>query len=622
METGHIHVETENILPIIKKFLYSDHEIFLRELVSNTIDATQKLKILSSKGDVKGELGELKVNISIDSDKGTLTISDRGIGMTADEIKKYINQIAFSSAEEFLKKYQKHVKGSEVIGHFGLGFYSAFMVADKIEILTKSYKRSPATIWSSHGSVEYTMDKADKSERGTDVILYINKESKEFLESARIKTVLKKYCKFLPIPIFFEDEQINNTDPAWKKKPASLKDEKYQDFYKELYPYSEPPLFWIHLNVDYPFNLTGILYFPKFTNSFEVQKNKIQLYSNQVFVTDSTEEIVPEFLTMLHGVIDSPDIPLNVSRSFLQSDQNVRKINSYITKKVADRLAQLFKKDRKAFEEKWEHIGIFVKYGMMTDDKFYEKASKFCLYQDIDGKYFTMDELRKATAKQQTDKDDKLVLLYTNNIKEQDTYIQAAKSRKYKVLKFDLVIDNHFLNTIEQKLENTFFKRIDSDILDKLIEKDTDTTAVMTESDQEKVKKLFTEQISGENLVVELKPMDPAEQPVLITKNEFMRRMQDMQATSGVTMGEMPEHYNVIVNANHPVINRLLASPSKTEQVQQLYSLALLSQNMLKGEALSDFVQKSVEMMSSSPKVKKSTSGKKAATKKKASKKK
>ena len=604
MEKGQVNVQTENILPIIKKFLYSDHEIFLRELISNAIDATQKLKILASKGDVSEEIGNVDIHVSLDKEKGSLTISDKGIGMTADEVKKYINEIAFSSAEEFLKKYKKHAEGSQVIGHFGLGFYSSFMVADQVEIQTKSYKRGSGVTWISDGSMEYTMDKNDRKQRGTEVLVHVNEESKEFLETARIKTLLEKYCKFLPIAIHFDGNQINNTKPTWKKRPSSLSDEKYQDFYQELYPHSDAPLFWIHLNVDYPFNLTGILYFPKLSNSFEVQKNKIQLYSNQVFVTDSVEDIVPEFLMMLHGVIDSPDIPLNISRSYLQSDPNVKKINNHISKKVADKLAQLFKKDRKTFEEKWDHLGVFVKYGMMTDEKFYEKAKDFCLYQDIDGKYFTMEEIRAKVKSKQTNKEGNLVLLYTNDIKEQDTFIQAANSRKYHVLKFDAVIDNHFLNAMEQKEEKLSFKRIDADTLDNLIEKESDTELLLTTSEQKKVKELFTGEINNKQVQVELKALDPSEQPVIIIKPEFSRRMKDMAALGGMEqMAQMGEQYDVIVNANHAVVKTILSETKKDTQVQkvqQLYSLALLSQNMLKGEALTRFIERSVDLIAPS----------------------
>jgi molecular chaperone HtpG len=603
MEKGTIHVQTENILPIIKKFLYSDHEIFLRELVSNAVDATQKLNVMAQKGDVKDEVGDTTIDIILNKEEKTLTIKDRGIGMTDAEVKKYINQIAFSSAEEFLKKYKKIADPGTVIGHFGLGFYSAFMVADKVEIQTKSHKRGSAVSWVSTGDTEFTMDKVDKKDRGTEIKLFISEESAEFLETPRIQGLLDKYCKFLPVEIRFEEKVINNPEPAWKKSPTKLTDEDYQNFYKELYPMSEPPLFWIHLNVDYPFNLTGILYFPKLTNNFEVQKNKIQLYSNQVFVTDSVEEIVPEFLQLLHGVIDSPDIPLNVSRSYLQSDPNVKKINTHITKKVADKLAELFKKDREAFADKWDSTSLFVKYGMMTDEKFYEKAFDFFLVKSDEGKHYTLEEYKASVSGNQTDKDDNVVVLYTNDPVGQDGYIEAAKSKGYSVITLDTVIDSHFVNALEQKMEKVSFKRIDSGTLNELIDKGEDEKSALKEADQDKVKGLFSKHISNEAVTVEVKPLAKDEQPVLIVKPEFMRRMKDMAAVSGMNhMQGMPDEYQVIVNANHKAIKQVLgqSGAAQKKSIGYLYDLARLSQNMLKGTDFTEFVKRSVDLMAKS----------------------
>ena len=599
MERGTISVQTENIFPIIKKYLYSDHEIFLRELISNAVDATQKLKTLSSMGEAKGEIGKTDIDILLDKEKKTITVKDRGIGMTAEEVKKYINQIAFSSASEFLEKYKDQ---SNIIGHFGLGFYSAFMVADKVEIKTKSYREDALGVtWTCDGTTEFTLEENEKTERGTEVTLFINEENKEFLEQYRINELLNKYCKFLPVPINFDGKQINNTAPAWTNAPAELKDEDYEKFYKELYPYSETPLFWIHLNVDYPFKLTGILYFPKLKNAFEVQKNKIQLYSNQVFVTDSVQEIVPEWLTLLHGVIDSPDIPLNVSRSYLQSDPNVKKINNHITKKVADKLEELFKDDRKSFEEKWDHIGIFVKYGMLSDDKFDERARKFCLLQDTEEKYYTIEEYKEKVGDIQTDKDGNLVAIYSTQVSDQHSYINAAKSKGYDILKLDTLIDSHFISFLEQKLEKWVFKRVDSEAVDNLVEKDEKQEILLTEKEQESLKELYKNAISNDSVEIILKGMSPEDHPVMITQPEFSRRMKEMSKLQGMDyMGSLPDHYNLVVNANHPVANKILkakSSEKKENIIRQLYDIALLSQNMLKGAKLTEFLKRSVELM-------------------------
>ena len=620
MPKGQISVQTENIFPIIKKFLYSDQEIFLRELVSNAVDATSKLKTLASRGDFKGELGDLTIEIALDKEAKTLTIKDKGIGMTEEEVMKYLNQVAFSSAEDFLKKYKDE---SSIIGHFGLGFYSAFMVSDKVEVITKSYKKTKkAAIWTCDGNPEYTIEQGDRKDRGTDIVLHISEDSKEFLEEGRIETLLKKYCKFLPVSIKFgtktetsyegegEDKKtietevdniINNPSPAWKKSPRSLKEEDYKSFYNELYPYSTPPLFWIHLNIDYPFNLTGILYFPKLGNTIEVQKNKIQLYSNQVFVTDDVKEIVPEFLTLLHGVIDSPDIPLNVSRSYLQSDQNVRKISGYITKKVAEKLANLFKKNREDFQDKWKDLGVFVKYGMLSDEKFHGRAVKFALLKNVDGEYFTLEEYKEKIKANQTDKYDKQVFLYSNNSKEHHSFVEAAKNRSYDVLEMDNIIDSHFMQHLEHKGGDITFVRVDSDTIDNLVQKDEKTESLLTEKEEEKVKDLFTNQITEQGATVVLKPLSTDDQPVLITRPEFMRRMKEMQAMQGMNMDHFPDSYNVVVNTNHPLVaDKLLKMRSeekKTEFVKHLYNLALLNQGMLKGEGLTSFINKSIEFL-------------------------
>jgi len=605
MQKGSIRVQTENIFPIIKKFLYSEHDIFIRELVSNAVDANQKLKTLSSIGEAKGELGELRIDIKIDKQKKTLTISDTGIGMTEEEIDKYLNQVAFSGAEEFLEKY-KGQNEANIIGHFGLGFYSSFMVSDKVDVISKSFKEgSKAVRWECDGSPEFSLEEVEKESRGTDIVLHLNAESEEFLEPSRISTVLEKFCRFLPIPIFFEDKQINNPAPAWTKKPSELTDEDYQNFYKELYPFGEPPLFWIHLNVDYPFNLTGILYFPKIKQSYEIQKDKIQLYSNQVFVTDEVKEIVPEFLMLMHGVIDSPDIPLNVSRSYLQGDPNVRKINSHITKKVADKLEDIFKHDRKQFEEKWESLGLFVKYGMMTDDKFLEKANKFHILKDSkEDKFYTLEELRLATETLQKNKDGKLVILYTTNPVQQDAYIQQASAKGYIVVSLETIIDNGFINQMEMKWENVQFVRVDSDITDNLIDKQEGGDSVLSKEDEEKLKGLFAVQIPELNVSVEVKGLSAEAPPVVATRPEFMRRMKDMAAMQGgmgAFYAQMPDEVTLTVNGNHAIYKTVLAEAAKEKQekvVHNLADLALLSQGLLKGNSLTSFINRSVELMS------------------------
>jgi molecular chaperone HtpG len=605
MQKGSIRVQTENIFPIIKKFLYSDHEIFIRELVSNAVDATQKLKTYSSLGEVKGDIDNIDINISIDKEKKTLTISDKGIGMTAEEVDKYINQVAFSSAEEFLEKYKGKNEAS-IIGHFGLGFYSSFMVSDKVEIITKGYKEDAKAVrWECDGSPEYTLEETEKESRGTDIILYINEESAEFLEKERIQNMLEKFCKFLPVPIKFDDKQINNTNPAWTKKPADLTPQDYQDFYKELYPFSEAPLFWIHLNVDYPFNLTGILYFPKVKQRFEIQKDKIQLYSNQVFVTDEVKDIVPEFLMLLHGVIDSPDIPLNVSRSYLQGDPNVKKINSYITKKVADKLEEIFKSDRKSFEEKWESLGLFVKYGMITDDKFLEKANKFNLFEDADGgKFYTIDEYRNATETLQKNKEGKLVMLYTTDPVQQNSFIQAAKQKNYIVVKLETIVDAAFINNMEMKWNDVQFVRVDADIIDNLIDKGDHVDSVLSKDDQLKLKDMFHFEIPELHVTVEVKGLSTDTLPVIATRPEFMRRMKDMAMNGGGGMGSfygnLPEEVTLTVNGNHSVYQKILKQEDRKQQekeVRNLADLALLSQGLLKGNELTDFINRSVEMM-------------------------
>lgn len=603
-EKGTLSIHTENIFPIIKKFLYSDHEIFLRELVSNAVDATQKLKQLTSYGEFDGELGELKVTVKLDKEAKTITVSDRGIGMTADEIKKYINQIAFSGASEFVEKYKDKEGGKEnIIGHFGLGFYSAYMVASKVEIVTLSYKEgSEAVRWECDGSTEFEIGPAERTERGTDIILHIAADSEEFLNEFRLREILEKYGKFLPVEIEFEDKIINNPNPIWTKNPADLTDQDYLDFYKELYPYGEDPLFWIHLNVDYPFNLTGVLYFPKLKNDFQVQREKIKLYSRQVFITDEVKDIVPDFLQLLHGVIDSPDIPLNVSRSYLQADSNVKKINGYITRKVADKLSEIFKNDREGFEKKFDDIGLFVKYGIISDDKFYEKAKDFCLVKNINGKHFTFEEYREAVKDNQTDKNGNQIWLYTNDPMKQDAFIESAKKRSYDVLVLDTVIDSHFIGVLEQKLEKVSVKRVDADTVDKLIEKDINLESVLSDEQKEKTKVLFESLMESKAATVQVEAMPTDELPVVITFPEFMRRMTDMQATSGQAsmFGNMPMMYTVSVNANHPLTQKILATEDEAQQkelAKQAYDLALLSQGMLSGKALTTFIQRTVEVL-------------------------
>ena len=610
MQKGNIRVQTENIFPIIKKFLYSEHDIFLRELVSNAVDATQKLKTLSSLGEAKGEMGEIGIEIKIDAEKKTLTISDKGIGMTTEEVDKYLNQVAFSGAEEFLDKY-KGQNENNIIGHFGLGFYSSFMVSDKVEVITKSFKEGANGVkWECDGSPEFTLEEFEKKNRGTDIVLHLNEESQEFLEPERIKTILDKFCRFLPVPILFEDKQINNPTPAWTKKPSELTAEDYQNFYKELYPYNEAPLFWIHLNVDYPFNLTGILYFPKIKQTYEIQKDKIQLYCNQVFVTDEVKDIVPEFLMLLQGVIDSPDIPLNVSRSYLQGDPNVKKINSHITKKVADKLEEIFKNDRQSFVEKWESLGLFVKYGMMTDDKFAEKANKFLVMEEAiaDGKFYTLEEYKITTETLQKNKDGKQVILYTTNPVQQDAFIQAATAKGYKVVKMETLVDAAFINTMEMKWENVQFTRVDADIADNLIDKSDHAESVLSKDESEKLKTLFEQQQSALHVTVEVKGLSADAPPVVATRPELMRRMKDMGAVGGgmaAFYANMPDEVTLTVNGNHPVYNNILKeadSAMQEKQIRNLADLALLSQDLLKGNDLTSFINRSVELMSGSKK--------------------
>ncbi|MGN6212597.1 molecular chaperone HtpG [Parafilimonas sp.] len=600
MQKGQIRVHTENIFPIIKKFLYSDHDIFLRELISNAVDATQKVKTLASIGEFKGELGDLRIDIVINKEDKTLSIIDRGVGMTEAEVDKYINQVAFSSAEDFLQKY----KDANIIGHFGLGFYSAFMVSDKVEIFTKSFKDEPAVYWSCDGSPEYELYQVEKEERGTRIVLHVNEESKEFLEADRIKGILEKFCRFLPVPVYFEDKQVNNTNPIWTKKPSELTTQDYQNFYKELYPFGETPLFWIHLNVDYPFNLTGVLYFPKIKQSYEIQKDKIQLYSNQVFVTDEVKDIVPEFLMLLHGVIDSPDIPLNVSRSYLQGDPNVKKINTYITKKVADKLEEIFNKERSEFEEKWESLGLFVKYGMMTDDKFLEKANKFFIMEDTSAKkFYTLDEYRTATEASQKNKDGKLVILYTTDPVQQDSYIKAAANKGYKVVKMETLVDAAFINTMEMKWENVTFKRVDADIVDNLIDAQETNESILNKDEEAKLKEWFGLQIGETHITVDVKGLSTDAPPVVATRPEFMRRMKDMAGVGGGMASfyaQMPDEVTLTVNGNHPIYQQLLKednSDKLNKQVRNLADLALLSQGLLKGEELTGFINRSVELM-------------------------
>jgi len=625
-EKGTISINTENIFPIIKKFLYSDNEIFLRELVSNAVDATQKIKRLASIGQYTGELGDLKIEITLNEDAKTITVSDRGLGMTGEEIKKYINQIAFSGATEFIEKFKEAKDANEIIGRFGLGFYSAFMVADQVEIETLSYQEGAQQAhWTCDGSTQFELTEGTKTERGTDVILHINAESEEFLQKHRLQEILDKYAKFLPVPIKFgtrstsepdgEDEEgkakytsvevdniVNTPNPIWTKAPTDLKDEDYLEFYRQLYPFTEDPLFWIHLNVDYPFNLTGVLYFPKVKNDFELQRNKIKLYSRQVFITDEVKDIVPDFLMLLNGVIDSPDIPLNVSRSFLQADSNVKKINTYITRKVADKLSELFKKDRKEFEGKWNDIGIFIKYGMVSEEKFYEKAKDFALLENSKNSFFTLDEYRDKVKDNQTDKDQTVVYLYTNDPAKQDSFIQSANKKDYDVLLMNSPIDSHFINHLEQKLEKTSLKRVDSDIAANLIVKDDSFAHILSEDQSKKVKEIFEKAISKSYMQVEIVSLGTDDMPVTVTMDEFMRRMKDMAKMGGGMSfyGSMPDTYKVAVNGNHKLITRVLETDNEEDQTRlakQAYDLALLSQGMLNGAELTSFVHRSVELI-------------------------
>ena len=618
MAKGNIGVTTENIFPVIKKFLYSDHEIFLREMVSNAVDATQKLKTLAEKGDFKGEMGELKVSVSLDKEAGTLTFSDNGIGMTEEEIDRYINQIAFSGVTDFLDKYKDNANA--IIGHFGLGFYSSFMVADKVDIITRSYKDGAEAVkWTCDGSPEYEIEPAEKAERGTDIVLHIAEDCKEFLEESKITELLNKYCKFMPVPVVFgkkkewnsdekkmvetqEDNIINSTEPLWTKQPSSLKDEDYKKFYSELYPMQDEPLFWIHLNVDFPFHLTGILYFPRVQSNLDLQRNKIQLYCNQVFVTDQVEGIVPEFLTLLHGVIDSLDIPLNVSRSYLQSDANVKKIASYITKKVADRLNGIFKTDRKDYEEKWDNLKVFIEYGMLTDESFYDRAKDFALFKDTDGKHFTYEEYRTLIKDNQTDKDGTLVYLYANDKDEQYTYIEAAKAKGYSVLMFDGQLDNATLGLFEQKFEKSRFTRVDGDIMERLIQKEDVKKVELSKEDSDKLTEAFKAKLPQMDKVtfnVEIQALGEEASPVMFTQSEYMRRMKDMSRyQSGMAFyGQMPDSYNLVLNSDNAVIKSVIADTGKEETISQLIDLALLQNGMLKGEALDKFLKRSVELL-------------------------
>ena len=631
---GNLNIQTENIFPVIKKFLYSDHEIFLRELVSNAVDATQKLRMLSSRGEFKGELGDLTIEVIPNHKKHTLTISDKGIGMSADEIEKYINQIAFSGAEDFMEKYKD--MSENLIGHFGLGFYSAFMVADKVEIITKSYSDAPAMHWTCDGSPDFTMEEDKRTERGTDIVLHLAEDCREFDEESRILELLRKYCRFMPIAIrcgeesYWEDSEtefdevddgkggkekrpkrvekkrpriINNTEPAWKKTPSTLSDEDYRKFYHELYPMNfEDPLFQIHLNVDYPFNLTGILYFPKVHKTIDPNRNKIQLYCNQVFVTDSVEGVVPEYLMLLHGVLDSPDIPLNVSRSYLQSDANVKKISGHISKKVADKLEEMYKNNREDFEKKWDDIKIFIEYGMLTEEKFCERALKFCLLKDTDGKYYNLEDYRNLIKPLQTDKDKNVIYLYATDVEEQHAYIAKAKAKGYNVLLMDSVLNAHFINLLEQKHENTRFVRVDSDVVEKLVQHEDSIPEKLSKEEQDKLKPIIEGSVDKQKFTVLLESLESDDQPMVITQNEFMRRYKEMSATGGgmAFYGDMPESYNLVVNINHPLIEKILNETDADNQkrlVNQLTDLALLSNGLLKGEALTNFLKRSVEII-------------------------
>jgi molecular chaperone HtpG len=634
MTKGSINVSVENIFPLIKKFLYSDHEIFLRELISNATDATLKLKHLTSIGEAKVDYGNPQIEVKIDKEGKKLHVIDQGLGMTADEVKKYINEVAFSGAEEFLNKYEDSAKDAGIIGHFGLGFYSSFMVADKVEIITKSYKDDAAAHWTCDGSPEFTLEESDKTERGTEIILHISEGEEEFLEESRIRGLLTKYNKFMPVPIKFGtkeindpdfepktitdkdgketkephkqitvDDIINNPNPAWTKQPADLKEQDYKDFYRELYPMQfEEPLFNIHLNVDYPFNLTGILYFPKMTNDLNIQKDRIQLYQNQVFITDNVEGIVPEFLTMLRGVIDSPDIPLNVSRSYLQADGAVKKISSYITRKVADKLKSIFNNNREEYEKKWDDIKIVIEYGMLSEDKFFEKADAFALYPTVDGKYYTFEELTNAIKAKQTDKDDKMIILYAADKEEQHSYIEAAKAKGYEVLLLDSPIVSHLMQKLETSKENISFARVDADHIDNLIKKEDTTISKLSEDEKTKLDELLKEVVPSEKFMVQLEAMDSDAAPFLITQPEFMRRMKEMQATGGgmFGMGNMPEMYNLVVNTNHELVGQILNTKTRKKQerlINQSLDLARLSQGLLKGEELTSFIKRSYDMI-------------------------
>jgi len=621
MGKGKINVSVENIFPLIKKFLYSDQEIFLRELVSNATDALTKLSHMSSVGEVKGDIGNLRLEIKVNKKEKTLHIIDNGVGMTSEEVKKYINDVAFSGAEEFLEKYKDKKEDAGIIGHFGLGFYSSFMVADKVEIITKSYKNESAAHWICDGSPEYSLKKSPKEERGTEIILHISKDSKDYLEESKITELLNKYNKFMPFPIKFgtkeetinKDEKegksetktidniINNTNPAWTKTPSDLKDEDYKNFYKELYPFQfEEPLFHIHLNVDYPFNLTGILYFPKISNDLNIQKDKIQLYQNQVFVTDNVEGIVPEFLALLKGVIDSPDIPLNVSRSYLQSDASVKKITNYITRKVADKLNSIFKNDRKSLEEKWNDIKVVIEYGMLTEDKFYDKAEEFNLYPTVDEKYLTYSELEKKIKKNQTDKDGNLIILYAQNKDEQHSYIKNAKEKGYEVLLLDSPIISHLMQKFESKKEKIKFTRVDSDALENLINKEENKVSKLNDEEKEKLKPMIEDVVSEEKYTVQLEPMDSNSLPFMLAQPEFMRRMKEMQQTGGGAMGSFPEMYTLIVNTNHELIGKILNTRTENKRkrlIKQSIDLAKLSQSTLKGEELTEFIKRSIDLI-------------------------
>ena len=604
MKQGNLSVHTENIFPIIKKFLYSDHEIFLRELVSNAVDATQKLKTLASSSEFNEDLGDLTIEVSVDKEAKTITIADKGIGMSAEDVEKYINQIAFSGAEEFVQKYADKTEGNAIIGHFGLGFYSAFMVAKEVSFTSQSYKKEyPSVQWDCNGNIEYTLTEIDKRNRGTTITLHVSEDSLEFLEDFKIEAILKKYGSFLPIPIKFKDNIINENPPIWTKKPSELTDEDYQKFYEQLYPFSEKPLFHIHLNIDYPFNLTGILYFPKWKESYDLNRSKIQLYSNNVFITDDVKDIVPEYLTLLHGVIDSPDIPLNVSRSYLQSDGNVKKISGYISKKVSDKLAEIFKNDRLQFEEKWDDLGFFIKYGILADEKFWEKAKDYLLVKNIEDKKFTIPEYEEFIQASQKDKNDTLNILYTNDPQSQDTYITSAQRKGYDVLIFDQPIDNHFIQSLESKLTQIRFKRIDSDVIDKLIEHDVNLESILSKEEEESLVKVFQDLNIGqaEKFNFKTEALSPEDMPISLTQNEFMRRMTEMSKLSGGSNmfgGGFPMNYDVVINSNHPLSKKIIDDKNEEDKVRlatYLFDLAKLNQNLLKGKDLTNFINTAIQ---------------------------